>query len=135
MARGELTQDDILYIQAFTIPSKPGVMSMNCPEMPPLSFSSTDAVSKSKSVTFGRKMAQRLAEFFVRNIPGFEKAYISREASLVGVRESWRIRGKYYMQADDYFKALSKKGAFRDLPRAVAEAFVPETRTTSEFPS
>ena len=105
VARGELTQDDILYIQAFTIPSKPGVMSMNCPEMPPLSFSSTDAVSKSKSVTFGRKMAQRLAEFFVHNIPGFEKAYISREASLVGVRESWRIRGKYYMQADDYFKA------------------------------
>lgn len=31
-----------------------------------------------------------------------------------------------FSSADDYFKALSKKGAFRDLPRAVAEAFVPE---------
>ncbi len=105
VARGELTEDDILYIQAFTIRSKPGVMSMNCPEMPPLSFSSTDAVSKSKAVSFGRKMTQRLAAFFVRNLPGFEKAYISREASLVGVRESWRIHGKYYMEADDYLKA------------------------------
>ena len=56
VARGELTEDDLLYIQAFTI-------------------------------------------------PGFEKAYISREASMVGVRESWRIRGKYYMEADDYLKA------------------------------
>ena len=24
---------------------------------------------------------------------------------MVGVRESWRIRGKYYMEADDYLKA------------------------------
>ncbi len=28
--------------------------------------------------------------------------------------------------SDDYFKELSKKGVFRDLPRAIAEAFVPE---------
>lgn len=105
VARGELTDDDILYIQAFAIPGKPTVMSMNCPEMPPLSFSSTDAISYSKSVTFGRKMMRRLAGFFIKNIPGFEKAYISREASMVGVRESWRIHGKYYMDAEDYLKA------------------------------
>ena len=105
VSKGELTEDDILYIQAFTIPGKSGVMSMNCPEMPPLSFSSTDAVSRSKAVTFGRGMMRRLANFFIKNIPGFEHAYISREASMVGVRESWRIRGKYYMQAEDYLKA------------------------------
>ena len=118
VASGELTEDDILYIQAFTIRSKPGVMSMNCPEMPPLTFSSTDAVSKSKSVAFGRKMMRRLASFFIHNIRGFEKAYISREASLVGVRESWRIRGKYYMEADDYLKA-------RHFPDAVCRTAYP----------
>lgn len=100
---GELTQDDILYIQAFTIPGKPNTMSMNCPEMPPLDFSSTDAISYSKAVTFGRKMMRRLAKFFIKNLPGFEKAYISREASILGVRESWRVHGKYYMTAEDYF--------------------------------
>ncbi len=105
VARGELTEDDILFIQAFAIPGKPTVMSMNCPEMPPLKFSATDAVSYSKAVTFGRKMMHRLARFFIKNIPGFEKAYIGREASMVGVRESWRIRGKYYMEAEDYLKA------------------------------
>ena len=105
VASGELIQDDILYIQAFTIIGKPNTMSMNCPEMPPLEFSSTDAISYSKAITFGRKMMRRLAKFFVKNIPGFEKAYISREANLVGVRESWRIVGKYYMTDADYFEA------------------------------
>ncbi len=116
--RGELTQDDILYIQAFTIPAKPHTMSMNCPEMPPLEFSSTDAVSYSRAVSFGRKMMRRLAAFFVGNLPGFEHAYISREASMVGVRESWRIRGKYYMRAEDYFKA-------RRFPDAVCRTAYP----------
>ena len=105
VARGELTEDDIVYIQAFTITGKPTVLSMNCPEIPALNFSATDTVSYSRAVTFGRKMMRRLAGFFIKNVPGFEKAYISREASMVGVRESWRIRGKYYMEAEDYLKA------------------------------
>lgn len=105
VAKGEVTEDDILYIQAFTIPGKPTVMSMNCPELPPLTYSSTDAISASRAVSFGRRMMRHLATFFIKNIPGFEKAYISREASMIGVRESWRIRGKYYMDAEDYLKA------------------------------
>ena len=43
--------------------------------------------------------------FFIKRIPGFEKAYISKEASMLGVRESWRIRGKYRLDAEDYFEA------------------------------
>ena len=105
VARGELSEDDILYIQVFAIPGKPTVMSFNCPEIPPLSFSATDAVSVSKAVSFGRRMMRHLAAFFVKNLPGFEKAYISREASMIGIRESWRIRGKYYMDVEDYLKA------------------------------
>ena len=116
--QGVLDRDDIVYIQAFTIPGKTATMSMNCPQMPPMTFSSTDAVSQSKAVSFGRKMMRRLAAFFVGNLPGFEKAYISREASMVGVRESWRIRGKYYMEAQDYFKA-------RKFPDAVCRTAYP----------
>ena len=103
IAKGELTQDDIAYIQAFTIEGKPGTMSMNCPELPPLKFSSTDAISYRKAVTFGRKMMRRLAKFFIKNIPGFKNAIISREAAMLGARESWRIVGKYFMTQDDYF--------------------------------
>lgn len=118
LATGELTDDDTVYIQAFTIVGKPNTMSMNCPELPPLIFSSTSALSYSMGVTFGRKMMRRLARFFIKNIPGFEKAFISREASILGVRESWRIRGKYYMKEDDYFEG-------RHFPDAVARTAYP----------
>lgn len=103
VASGEVTEDDILYIQAFTVPGKPNTMSMNCPELPPLGYSSTDTISYSKAVTFGRKMMRRLAKFFIKNIPRFKKAYISREAAILGVRESWRIHGKYFLTEEDYF--------------------------------
>ena len=36
-------------------------------------------------------------------MPGFSKAYISRSASILGVRESWRIRGKLIMTGKDYY--------------------------------
>ena len=103
--RGEVTKDDVAYIQAFTILGKPGTLSMNCPEMSPYLYSSTSAVDRSKAIQQGRIMIRRLANFFKKNIPGFKNAYISREASMLGVRESWRIKGKYYMTKDDYFNA------------------------------
>jgi len=61
---------------------------------------------------------RHLETFFIKNIPGFEKAYISREASMLGVRESWRIRGKYYMDVEDYTKA-------RHFPDAVCRTAYP----------
>ena len=100
---GELTQEEAEYMQAYTIIGKDGVMSMNCPEIP-VRFSATDPVSYSKAVTFGRKMMRHIADYMVRHMPGFERAYISREATMLGARESWRIRGKYYLVEDDYHK-------------------------------
>ena len=103
--RGEVTKDDVAYIQAFTIAGKPGTLSMNCPEMSPFLYSATNALERSKAIREGRIMIRRLANFFKKNIPGFKKAYISREASMLGVRESWRIHGKYYLKGEDYFNA------------------------------
>ncbi len=100
---GELTQEEAEYMQAFTIIGKTGVMSMNCPEIP-VRFSATDPVSYSKAVAFGRKMMRHIADYMVKHMPGFEHAYISREAAMLGARESWRIRGKYYLVEDDYHK-------------------------------
>ncbi|MBQ7454460.1 MAG: FAD-dependent oxidoreductase, partial [Selenomonadaceae bacterium] len=68
-------------------------------------YSSTSALDRSKAIRQGRIMIRRLAHFFRKNIPGFKNAYISREASMLGVRESWRIHGKYYMTGEDYFNA------------------------------
>ena len=103
--RGEVTKDDVAYIQAFTIVGKPGTLSMNCPEISPYLYSSTSALDRSRAIRESRIMIRRLANFFKKNIPGFKNAYISREASMIGVRESWRIHGKYYMTSEDYFNA------------------------------
>ena len=116
--RGEVTKDDVAYIQAFTILGKPGTMSMNCPEVSPYLYSSTSALDRSKAIQQCRIMIRRLANFFKKNIPGFKNAYISREASMLGVRESWRIRGKYYMTGEDYFNA-------RKFPDAVCRSAYP----------
>ena len=47
-------------------------------------------------------MMHHIASYLIRHLPGFEHAFISREAAMLGARESWRIRGKYYLVEDDY---------------------------------
>lgn len=101
--RGELTLEDIEYFQAFTITAKPGCMSMNCPEIP-AKFRAVKAEDLSRAIVYARKMIQRIAKFLIKNIPGFEKAYIGREASMIGARESFRIIGKYRMSEKDYYE-------------------------------
>ena len=98
---GELTQDEAEYMQAYTIIGNNGVMSCNFPEIP-VKFKSTDPIEYSKAVTFGRKMMHNMANYLIKHLPGFENAFISREAVMLGARESWRIKGKYYMVEDDY---------------------------------
>ena len=98
---GEITPEEAAYMQAYTVIGKNGVMSMNCPEIP-VRFSATDPVSYSKAVIFGRRMMHNIADYLIRHLPGFEHAFISREAAMLGARESWRIRGKVYLTEADY---------------------------------
>lgn len=105
MAKGvessELSQEEAEYMQAYSIIGKDGVMSMNFPEIP-VKFKSTNAIDYSKAITYGRKMMRNMANYLIKHLPGFENAYISREAALLGARESWRIKGKYFLVEDDY---------------------------------
>ena len=107
---GELTKEEAAYMQAYTIIGKDGVMSMNCPEIP-VQYSATDPISYSRGARFGRKMMRHIAGYLIRHMPGFEKAFISREAVMLGARESWRIKGNYYMVEDDYHNQSRFKDA------------------------
>lgn len=98
---GVLTKDELKYFQAFTQPGKPGVMTFNCPHIPNI-LQTTDPVLRSKAVTKGREMIRRLARFLPQYIPGFEQAYLLKEATQLGIRESYRIIGQYEMTEDDY---------------------------------
>ncbi len=97
----KITQEEAEYMQAYTIIGKDGTMSMNCPEIP-IKFRSTDPIEYSRAVTYGRRMLRNISQYLIKHLPGFENAYISREAVMLGARESWRIRGKYYLVEDDY---------------------------------
>ena len=98
---GELTPEEAEYMQAYHIIGKTGVMSCNFPEIP-VKYKSTDPIDYSKAVVYGRKTLHNMAGYLIRHMPGFENAYISREAVMLGARESWRIIGKYYLVEDDY---------------------------------
>lgn len=99
---GGLTKEHCAHIQAYTVKGKPGVMSFNCPEIPNR-YRSTNPLEYAQAVQLGRKMQRQLIEYFRQHMPGFADAYISREAALLGVRESWRIRGKLIMTGKDYY--------------------------------
>ncbi len=49
----------------------------------------------------GREQVAILAKFIKENVPGFEKSYLSYTGSLLGVRESRRIVGKYRVTGMD----------------------------------
>ena len=56
----------------------------------------------SRNVMLGRRIAQDYLAFYRKYIPGCEKLEHVTTASLIGVRESRRIKGEYVLTIDDY---------------------------------
>ncbi len=56
----------------------------------------------SRNVMLGRRIAQDYLAFYRKYIPGYEKMEHVTTASLIGVRESRRIKGEYVLNIDDY---------------------------------
>ena len=100
---GELEEDNLRYFQAFTVPSKKGVMSFNCPHILGIN-QTTSTINRSEAITKGRRLINKLSKFLIKNMQGFENSYLSKEASALGIRESYRIEGKYELTEEDYFK-------------------------------
>jgi hypothetical protein len=55
----------------------------------------------SRAEVLGRKIAFRLAAFMRERVPGFEHCYLLRTSPHVGVRETRRVLGDYYLTYDD----------------------------------
>lgn len=51
----------------------------------------------------GRRQAYETVEIFRKYLPGFENAYMSHTAALIGTRESRRILGDYYLTTQDLY--------------------------------
>jgi len=82
----------------FTTTALPGVISMNSTRV---HFDPTDAKQRTLAEIDGHKQAASIAEFLIRNVPGFEKAYLADSGLEVGFRESRHIVGEYTLQAED----------------------------------
>lgn len=97
-----LSANDCNYFQVFTVPGMSDSLAFNCPrvlldtEINPL-----DVFDTSKALHEGRKSILKLANFCKNTFIGFENAYISNIADMLGVRVSRRIKCKYIYTIDD----------------------------------
>lgn len=98
--KGILKPHDSNYFQAFTVAGMPDTIAFNCPRI--IDYNNTLAVKDtSKALILARKTILRLSEFCKTYFPGFENAYISNIADMLGVRTSRRIKGKYIYTMED----------------------------------
>lgn len=100
VADGVLAEDDLGYLQFFSMLGRPNELAFNCPRIAGLS--ATDAWDLSQAQTIGRQKIRRIARFFKTRVKGFEDSYIGTIAPMVGVRESRRIVGDYTLTEEDY---------------------------------
>jgi len=97
---GVLEEDDLGYLQFFSMLGRPGELAFNCPRIAGLK--STDAWDLSLAQQIGRQKIRRIAAFFKKYVGGFENSYIGTVAPMVGVRESRRIVGDYTLTEEDF---------------------------------
>ena len=114
---GILTQQDIVYFQAFGVPGKPDAMSFNCPELA-TQAGVADAAFLTKKQLEGKQAILRLRRFLRERIPGFANAYITEIAPFVGIRESRRVEAEYVMTIQDIL-------SYRKFPDAIAKSCYP----------
>lgn len=98
---GVLAERDLVYYQCFSLPGQADCLTFNCPHLSELK-DNADPCARSAEIVEARRAIDRLVSFLVGYMPGFEDAYLIRTASVLGVRESWRIRGKYTLSEQDY---------------------------------
>lgn len=102
VANGDLKDTDRNYFQMFTIPAMPDSITFNCPRIMENERNTDDEIfATSKILQKGRASIYRLANFCKNYLRGFENAYISNIADMLGVRVSKRIRGKYIYTIED----------------------------------
>ncbi|HHY20003.1 MAG TPA: FAD-dependent oxidoreductase [Firmicutes bacterium] len=101
---GTLEESDGDYFQIFGVPGRPHELSFNCPRISSLT-DGTDVWHLTNAQIEGRQRIRRLLNFMKKYFPGFEDSYIATIASMVGVRESRRVRGEYYLTEEDYVEA------------------------------
>lgn len=101
--KGILKKEDLIYFQCFSIPDAKGCMTFNCPHLDNMK-KNTNSISRTKAILLGKEKINRLVSFLKEMMPGFKNSYLIRIANSLGIRESYRIVGKYILNEDDYIQ-------------------------------
>ena len=100
VADGVLHETDGDYFQVFSMAGRPGELACNCPRIR-TDIDGTNPFHLTRAQITGREIMQRYVAFCRQYLPGCEHAYLAFSAPMVGVRESRRIRGEYYLTVED----------------------------------
>lgn len=100
IAQGILNDDDLGYLQFFSMLGRPNELAFNCPRIAGLNATNPWDLTTAQIV--GRKKIHRIFSFFKKYVRGFENAYIGTIAPMVGIRESRRIVGEYTLTEEDF---------------------------------
>ncbi len=99
---GDLSEENANYFQIFTIPEQTNAAGFNCPRIySKTPLNPTDNKDTSYALIQGRKQILEIADFVKKYFIGFENAYISQIAPMLGIRNSRQIKGKYILNEED----------------------------------
>ena len=102
VANNDLEYSDTAYFQVFTIPSMHDSLNFNAPR---ILLEDNERLSDpfvySRALIQGRERIYRLSNFCKKYLKGFENAYISHIADMLGIRELYRVKCKYTVTVDD----------------------------------
>ncbi len=92
------------WLAIFTSTPNPGEVTINCSGAIE-AHSIAGFEDRARQEVFSQKCLYDVAEALRLYVPGFENAYLSAIASLLGIRESRRIIGDYKVTLDDFLAA------------------------------
>lgn len=98
--KGILQEEDLGYFQLFSVNGRPGELAFNCPRV--AGFDPLDPFELSRAYQVGREKIYRIAAFMRDTFDGFQNAYVSVIAPLIGIRESRRVVGEYVLTEEDH---------------------------------
>jgi hypothetical protein len=103
---GALEENDAAYFQIFSIPGQPSSIAFNCPRIHSnVALNPLEPNDASYALATGRKQIRRIAAFCKKYLPGFENAYISIIAPMLGIRDSRRVKCEYELTENDILES------------------------------
>ncbi len=100
IANGDLVLEDKAYWQCFPCAARKNCVAFNCPEFFE-KIDGTDPDHLTNAQLEGKQAVLRHLNFYKKYFDGFEDAYISEIAPMVGIRESRNIITEYVLKAED----------------------------------